>query len=282
MTTPTQRPMRYLPTPEHAARLTTAELRAAFLVDALFQPGRVVLRHVDLDRVVLGGVVPTTQPLALEAPESLRSEYFAERREIGILNVGGRGAVTVDGARHDLDNRDMLYVGRGSREIVLSSAEPATPAAYYMVSYPAHVACPTRRIAKGEAQAAELGTPENANRRILRRYIHPDGAASAQLVMGITELQPGSVWNSMPPHVHHRRTEVYLYFDVPSDGTIVHLMGEPHETRHLMMHDREAVLAPGWSVHAGCGTSSYTFCWAMGGENQEFADMQPAPVNALL
>lgn len=281
MSTPTQRAMRYLPTPEHTARLTTTELRAAFLLGGLFEKDRIVLEHVDLDRVVLGGAVPATKPLTLEAPESLRSEYFAERREIGILNVGGRGAVTVDGTRHDLDNRDVLYVGRGSREIVLTSADAASPAAFYVVSYPAHVACPTRKIAKGEAQSAELGSQDNANRRILRRYIHPDGAASAQLVMGITELQPGSVWNSMPPHVHHRRTEVYLYFDVPTDGTIVHLMGEPQETRHLMMHDRQAVLAPGWSVHAGCGTSSYTFCWAMGGENQEFADMQPAPVNAL-
>ena len=281
MSTTTQRPMRYLPTPEHAARLTTAELRAAFLVGGLFENDRVVLQHIDLDRVVLGGAMPTTQPLTLEAPESLRSEYFAERRELGILNVGGAGSVTVDGTRHDLANRDVLYVGRGSRAITMASADAKSPAAYYIVSYPAHVACPTRRIAKDEAQSAELGTQENANRRILRRYIHPDGAASAQLVMGITELQPGSVWNSMPPHVHHRRTEVYLYFDVPADGTIVHLMGEPQETRHLMMHDREAVLAPGWSVHAGCGTGSYTFCWAMGGENQEFADMQPAPVVAL-
>ena len=281
MSTPTQRPMRYLPTPEHTARLTTAELRDAFLVGGLFEKDRIVLEHIDLDRVVLGGALPATRPLTLEAPESLRSEYLAERREIGILNVGGRGAVTVDGTRYELDNRDVLYVGRGSREIVLASADAASSAAYYMASYPAHVACPTRKIAKSEAQSAELGTQENANRRILRRYIHPDGAVSAQLVMGITELQPGSVWNSMPPHVHHRRTEVYLYFDVPSDGTIVHLMGEPQETRHLMMHDRQAVLAPGWSVHAGCGTSSYTFCWAMGGENQEFADMQPAPVNAL-
>lgn len=281
MSTPAERPMRYLPTPEHAARLTTAELRAAFLVEGLFQNGAVVLKHVDLDRAVIGGAVPATAPLTLEAPESLRSEYFAERREIGILNVGGAGSVTVDGTRHELANRDILYVGRGSREVVLASASAAQPAAYYMVSYPAHVACPTRKIARGDAQSAELGSSESANRRILRRYIHPDGAASAQLVMGVTELQPGSVWNSMPPHVHHRRSEIYLYFDVPADGTIVHLMGEPRETRHLMMHDREAVLAPGWSVHAGCGTSNYTFCWAMGGENQEFADMQPAPVNAL-
>ena len=274
--------MHYLPDPVSARAMSTNELRAHFLVRELFQPGAATYRHIDLDRVVLGGVMPMQRPLRLEPPASIASTYFAERREIGVLNIGGAGTVSVDGTVHRVSHRDVLYVGRGSREVSFASDHVGSPASFYLVSYPAHVTCPTTLVRHDEAQASELGDSEHANRRILRRYIHADGAGSAQLVMGITELQPGSVWNSMPPHTHHRRTEVYLYFGVPADGAVFHLLGEPQETRHLLVHDAEVVLAPGWSIHAGCGTSQYAFCWAMGGENQEFADMQAAPVSTLL
>lgn len=273
--------MHYLPDRVRAAQMTTEELRASFLVQGLFAPGRITLRHIDLDRVVLGGAVPTREPLRLEAPASLAAEYFAERRELGVLNVGAPGSVTVDGERYALDARDVLYVGRGSREVSFASDEPARPARYYLVSYPAQVSCPTAVVRRSEVQGAEIGAPERANRRRVARYVHVEGARSGQLVMGVTELQPGSVWNTMPSHTHHRRTEVYLYFDLPDDAVVLHLMGEPQETRHLVVRNEEAVLSPGWSVHSGAGTSSYSFCWAMGGENQDYADMQQVDMGTL-
>jgi 4-deoxy-L-threo-5-hexosulose-uronate ketol-isomerase len=272
----------YLPRPEELARMTTEEVRAAFLITDLFQPGRVTLRAVDLDRVVLGGVVPTSGALRLEATEALAAEYFTERREVGVLNVGGAGGVTVDGKRLALGKRDMAYIGRGSRDVAFESENPESPARFYLVSYPAHATHPTRRIGYDETQAAELGSAAQANQRRLSRFIHPDGAASAQLVTGITELREGSVWNTMPAHTHQRRTEVYLYFDLPEDGVVIHLLGEPAATRHLVVREGEVALSPSWSVHAGCGTGSYSFCWAMGGENQAFSDMQGVEMRDLM
>lgn len=266
--------MHHLPRPEELARMTTEEVRASFLITDLFQPGSVTLRPVDLDRVVLGGVVPTSDPLRLEAPKALAAEYFTERREVGVLNTGGPGTVTVDGERFALAKRDMAYIGRGSREVVFASDAAAAPARFYLISYPAHVSYPSRRIGYEEVQAAELGTLAQANQRRLSRYIHPDGAASAQLVAGITELKEGSVWNTMPAHTHERRTEVYLYFGLPEAGAVFHFLGEPGATRHVVVRDGEVALSPSWSIHAGCGTESYSFCWAMGGENQVFSDMQ--------
>ena len=273
--------MHYLPGPEQARRMTTEELRAAFLVSGLFQSGSVILRHIDLDRVVLGGAVPTGQPLRLEPPESLAAEYFTERRELGVLNIGGPGTVSVDGDTFGLAMRDVLYIARGSREIIFASDDSAHPARFYLVSYPAHVACATTLVTENDAEGAALGTAQRVNRRRLARYIHAGGAASAQLVMGVTRLEEGSAWNTMPAHTHHRRTEVYLYFDLPADAMVVHLMGEPDETRHLIVRDGDVVLSPGWSIHSGCGTASYSFCWAMGGENKDFSDMQMVDINHL-
>jgi 4-deoxy-L-threo-5-hexosulose-uronate ketol-isomerase len=261
--------------------LSSDELRASFLADGLFQPGAVTLRHVDLDRIVLGGAVPVDRPLVLEAPDWMAAAYFAERRELGLLNIGGAGTVTVDGVALPAERRDVVYVGRGSREVVLASADAARPARFYIVSYPAHVAHPTRRIAREEATVTELGTGEGANCRRLAKYIYPDAGPSAQLVMGVTELASGSVWNTMPSHTHTRRSEAYLYFDLPPNAVVVHLMGEPTETRHLIVRDGEVVLSPPWSIHSGCGTTNYAFCWAMGGENQDFGDMQPVDMNTL-
>jgi 4-deoxy-L-threo-5-hexosulose-uronate ketol-isomerase len=274
-------PMHYLPSRDETRRMTTAELRAAFLVSGLFQPGEIVLRHIDLDRVVLGGAMPTTSPLRLDTPASLGADYFTERRELGVLNIGGAGRIEVDGNPFDVAARDVLYIARESRDVIFSSSDASRPARFYLVSYPAHVRCPTSLITRGNAESAELGASERANRRRLARYIHASGAQSAQLVMGVTELQGGSVWNTMPAHTHHRRTEVYLYFDLPADAMVVHLMGEPEESRHLIVRDGEVVLSPGWSIHAGAGTASYSFCWAMGGENKDFADMQMVDINNL-
>lgn len=266
--------MRHLPIPEHAARLTPEELRTHFLVSGLFVPGETRFETIDLDRVTLGGVVPLAEPIHLVAPDSFAARSFTERRELGILNIGGAGAVTVDGETHPTAKLDMMYVGRGTHEVSLASAEAATPARYFLVSYPSHAEHPTARIAAADADASDLGTQAKANRRRLARYIHQGGARSSQLVMGVTALHEGSVWNTMPPHTHERRTEVYLYFDLPADAVVFHMMGTPDATRHLVVRDGEVVLSPSWSIHAGCGTTNYSFCWAMGGENQEFADMQ--------
>jgi 4-deoxy-L-threo-5-hexosulose-uronate ketol-isomerase len=273
--------MHYLPAPEQVRRMTTDELRAAFLVSGLFRPGAVTLRHVDLDRVIVGGIVPVDSPLTLEAVPELGADFFAERREIGLLNIGGGGRVTVDGENYALGRLDLLYVGRGSRDIVLSSDDAANPARFYLVSYPAHAAHPTRLVRHEEAQGGDLGTLEQANQRRLSKYVHPDAMPSAQLVMGVTALKEGSVWNTMPAHTHVRRTEVYLYFGLPDDAVVCHLMGEPNETRVLMVRDGDVVLSPSWSIHSGCGTRNYTFCWAMGGENQAFADMQGVAMQDL-
>jgi 4-deoxy-L-threo-5-hexosulose-uronate ketol-isomerase len=271
----------YLPTPEAARRMTADELRAAFLVQGLFIPDSVTLRHVHLDRVVLGGAVPTNRPLRLEAPDWLGAEFFAERRELAVLNVGGEGVIEVDGTHYALEKRDVLYIGRGQREILFSSAQSAAPARFYIVSYPAHADHPTKLVRHADVAGDEIGTAERANRRRIARYIHLEGVQSAQLVMGVTTLAPGSVWNTMPTHTHHRRTEIYLYFDLPPDAMVVHLMGTPADTRHLIVRDCEAVLSPGWSIHSGCGTASYSFCWAMGGENQVYTDMQPVDIGEI-
>ena len=261
--------------------MATEELRASFLVSNIFRPGEIALEIVDLDRVVIGGAVPTGAPLKLEAHPDLLAEYFTERRELGVLNIGGVGTVTVDGTRHLLGRKDVLYVGRGSRDVSFESADGKDPARFYLVSYPAHASHPTTVVTQSEAQGATIGALETANRRRVARYIHTAGARSAQLVMGVTTLEPGSVWNTMPAHTHHRRTEIYLYFDLPHDAIVLHLLGQPSETRTIVVRDGEVALSPGWSVHAGCGTSAYSFCWAMGGENQDYADMQPVDISVL-
>lgn len=273
--------MQYSPTPDVARRLSTDELRSSFLLTGLFVAGEVNLRITDLDRAVIGGAVPTAEPLLLTVPEALRAKYFNERRELGVLNIGGEGTVTVDGKRFALSARDALYAGRGSRDISFESADAAKPARFYLISYPAHAEHPTSVIRAADAQLNELGSMEKANRRRIARYIHAEGVRSSQLVMGVTVLEPGSVWNTMPAHTHSRRSEVYLYFDLPADAIVVHLMGEPQELRPLIARDGDVAMSPGWSVHSGCGTASYSFCWAMGGENQDYADMDPVPVEAM-
>lgn len=267
--------MDYTPSPDQFQRLNTEEIRTHFLVQNLFEPGELVLNQWDVDRTIIGSAVPTDSALRLEAGDDLLiADYFTQRREVGVLNVGGNGRVTVDDETYDMAPRDILYVGRGNEEVTFHSENARTPARFYLMSYPAHETHPTAHLAKAEADLTELGEQEKASRRDLYKYIHPDGLQSAQLVMGITEVAEGNVWNTMPAHTHERRSEVYLYFDLASDEVVFHLMGEPQETRSIVVRNGEAALSPSWSLHGGAGTGNYTFCWAMGGENQSFDDMQ--------
>jgi 4-deoxy-L-threo-5-hexosulose-uronate ketol-isomerase len=253
--------------------MTTSELREAFLIQGLFRTGEIALEYLETERAVVGSAAPGKQPLKLEAGKELASEYFCERRELGVLNIGGAGKVTVDGTGYDMQKLDVLYVGRGSKEVLFSSAVPEAPAKFYLLSYPSHAVHPTRLCRPAEAESSRLGCAAESNVRTIRRYIHADGIKSCQLVMGVTVLEPGSVWNTMPAHTHERRSEVYLYFDLAEKAAVFHLMGPGGETRHLVVHDGEAVISPIWSIHSGVGTSAYTFCWGMGGENQVFGDM---------
>jgi 4-deoxy-L-threo-5-hexosulose-uronate ketol-isomerase len=261
--------------------MTTEELREAFLLSDLFQPGRVCLTYVDLDRAVIGSAVPTGEPLALLTQDALEAAYFTERRELGILNIGAPGSVTVNGAAHELKQLDALYVGRGNEKIVFSSADPKRPAEFYLLSYPAHAVHPTRLIHSAAVAKTTLGSAQTANLRDITKVIHLEGVRSCQLVMGFTQLASGSVWNTMPAHTHMRRSEVYLYFNIAADQRVVHFMGPDDETRHLVVANKQVVVSPGWSIHAGVGTKNYSFSWGMGGENQVYSDMKPVAIADL-
>jgi 4-deoxy-L-threo-5-hexosulose-uronate ketol-isomerase len=267
--------------PVRYPRMTTAELRETFLLNGLCEPGSINLNYVDLDRTIAGFAAPVGTSLTLPTYPELRAEYFLERREVGVLNVGDTGKVSVDGQSYELNNLDVLYICRGKKQVVFTSNDSSKPAAFYLLSYPAHAEYPVTLVRKEEANPTELGSVETCNKRTICKYIHLQGARSSQLVMGVTHLAPGSNWNTMPPHTHMRRSEVYMYFNVAEDARVVHLMGPPDETRHIVMADREVVVSPGWSIHAGVGTRAYSFCWGMGGENQDYADMDPAPVQSL-
>lgn len=259
------------------APLDTEDLREGFLLEELFADGELRLTYTDVDRAIVGAACPGASPLALEAADALRADYFCERRELGVINLGAAGTVEVDGTSYALDPTDVLYIGRGSRAVSFSGAG----ARFYLVSYPAHADYPTTRIGFEDANHIELGSSEEANRRSLHQYIHEKGVHSCQLVMGWTELQPGGVWNTMPCHTHDRRSEVYCYFGVAEGQAVAHFMGHPQESRVLWVQDEQAVLSPAWSIHCGCGTGRYKFVWAMGGENQRFDDMDGVAVTEL-
>lgn len=267
--------------PVRLSTMTTAEVRQNFLIGDLFQPGKLELAYWECDRTVIGGAMPTTAALTLEAGKELASSYFTERRELGIMNLGGAGTVTVEGTVHALGKCDCLYVGRGNRAISFASTSAADPAAFYLLSYPAHTAYPTTLARKADATPARLGSKAEANERTIYKYIHPAGVKSCQLVMGYTELDEGCIWNTMKPHTHMRRSEVYLYFDVAENHAVFHLLGPPDQTKHLVMRNREIALSPIWSIHSGAGTKAYRFVWGMGGENQEFADMDHVEIRDL-
>ena len=270
--------------PRDVKHYTTDRLREEFLIQNLFTPDEIKLVYSHIDRIITGAAVPVNEKLVLTAGDELRAEYFLQRRELGIINIGGDGIITIDGRVYEVNARDGMYVGRGSKDISFESKDASNPAKFYMNSAPAHVSYPTVHIKlEGEAEEGvvivkdenkvELGTLEDSNHRIINKYIVTGQVESCQLAMGLTKLLPGSVWNTMPSHTHDRRMEVYLYFDMDDDSFVMHYMGEPQETRHIIMHNEEAVISPSWSIHSGCGSKAYTFIWGMCGENQDYGDM---------
>ncbi|WP_053985653.1 5-dehydro-4-deoxy-D-glucuronate isomerase [Niameybacter massiliensis] len=270
--------------PRDVKHYTTERLREEFLIQNLFVGGEIKLVYSHIDRIITGAAVPTDKPLVLTAGEELRADYFLQRREMGIINVGGKGTITVDGRAYTLDYKDGMYIGMGQKDISFASEDATNPAKFYLNSAPAHTTYPTVLIKMdGEKEEGvviikdenkvELGTLEESNHRVINKYILPGQVESCQLVMGMTALKPGSVWNTMPCHTHDRRMEVYLYFEMPEDAFVMHYMGEPTQTRHIVMRNEEAVISPSWSIHAGSGSRAYTFIWGMVGENQVFTDM---------
>ena len=261
-------------------KMNTGELRSSYLLENLFAPGKIQSTYWETDRAVISSIVPLGAELKLSTEPELASTTFFERREAGVLNLGGPGTISVDGTDYELNEMECLYIGRGCADPVFTSKNPAQPAKYYLISYPAHCKHPTSLMKVSEATQLNLGRQETANVRTIYQYIHEKGLKSCQLVMGLTRLDAGSVWNTMPPHTHLRRSEIYLYFNIPDQAAVFHFMGQPEETRSLVLHNDQAVLSPPWSIHSGCGTAAYSFVWAMGGENQRFDDMDPAtPTN---
>jgi 4-deoxy-L-threo-5-hexosulose-uronate ketol-isomerase len=261
--------------------MTNQELRDSFLVENLFETEKINLTYTLYDRMVIGGIVPVQEPINLPNPDGLKANYFLERRELGIINIGGAGQILVDNSEYDLGKLDCLYIGKGVKEVQFSSVDTQNPALYYLLSSPAHCEFPTKLMKMKEANPVALGSIETSNQRVIYQYIHQEGLKSCQLVMGLTLLQIGNTWNTMPPHTHNRRMEAYLYFDVPDNQRVLHLMGQPKDTRHLWMSNLQAVISPPWSIHAGCGTSNYGFIWGMAGENQAFNDMDLINIHDL-
>ena len=258
-------------------RYTTEETRSEFLIENLYVANEVVAVYSHVDRMVTLGCMPTTETVSIDKGidiwHNFGTQYFLERREVGIFNIGGAGSITADGVEYELGYKDCLYITQGTKEVLFSSKDAAKPAKFYMVSAPAHRAYETKLIKIADAAKKPLGAMETSNKRVINQFIHPDVLPTCQLSMGMTVLEPGSVWNTMPAHTHERRMEVYMYFEVPENNVVFHMMGEGSETRHIVMQNEQAVISPSWSIHAGAGTSSYTFIWAMGGENQAFDDM---------
>ena len=268
--------VRYASNPTDVKTYDTERLRNEFLIEKLMTPGDINLVYSHFDRYIVGGAVPADQPLKLETIDPLKAEFFLERRELGIINVGGAGTVTVDGESFDLAYKEALYVGRGKKEVVFSSKDKQKPPHFYLGSAPAHRENPTKKITRDDAEKVELGSLQSSNARVINKMIVNSVVEVCQLQMGFTELQEGSVWNTMPCHTHDRRMEVYFYIEVPEDQAVCHYMGQPQETRHIWMTNEQAVISPAWSIHAGAGTSNYTFVWAMAGENLDYGDMDKA------
>ncbi|MEW9836143.1 5-dehydro-4-deoxy-D-glucuronate isomerase [Mesorhizobium marinum] len=272
---------RYAIDPQAASAMATDELRSHFHIGGLFQPGRISLTYTHYDRMIVGGAMPVGDRLDLAAIKPTGTANFLDRRELVAVNIGGPGTVRVDGADHALGTRDMIYVGMGTETVGFSSAVPDSPARFYLLSAPAHHAHPTGVIRIGDAKRLELGDRKTSNERSIFQFIHPEGVKTCQLVVGMTQLAEGSVWNTMPCHVHDRRMEAYLYFDLPETARVFHFLGEPDETRHLVMANEEVALSPPWSIHSGAGTSNYAFIWAMAGDNVDYTDMDAVPLDSL-
>ena len=273
--------IRFQNSPAETARMNSEELRKNFLLQELMVDDDIKLVYSHYDRVIVGGAKPVNKSVTLQADAELRADYFLERRELGIINVGGQGSIDADDKSFSLSKLDALYIGKGIKEVRFGSKDKSNPAIFYLLSAPAHNSYPTKKCSKEEAMPATIGDAATSNRRTIYKYIHAEGIKSCQLVMGLTILETGSVWNTMPAHTHTRRMEAYFYFDVAEDQRVFHLMGEPQETRHLLVANHEAVLSPPWSIHSGCGTANYGFIWGMAGENYNYTDMDPAPLKEL-
>jgi 4-deoxy-L-threo-5-hexosulose-uronate ketol-isomerase len=272
---------RYEVGPREVEMMNTDDLRENFLLESVFEADEVVMLYSHYDRMVFGGVFPASRSLLLGNFERLKSQYFLERREIGIINIGGSGSITADGTTYELEGLSCLYLGKGTKEVSFSSASKDSVAKFYCFSAPAHASLPNKLFTKEDALPVTLGSSETSNHRTIYKYIHGEGIDSCQVVMGLTVLQSGSVWNTMPPHTHDRRSEVYLYFDIPESQGVMHFMGEPSETRHLWVQNEQAIISPPWSIHAGAGTGAYSFIWAMAGENKDFTDMDFLSLNEI-
>ena len=268
---------------EHARTLDTEGLRRHFLVQDLFVADKATLTYSQIDRIIVGGILPVTQPVTFSAElgKHTGTDYFLQRRELGLINIGGDARVTVDGTVYDVAAREALYVGQGAKELVFESVNPSQPAKLYFNCAPAHTSYPTRKVTQAEASPETLGSAETSNRRTIYKYLVPDVLPTCQLLLGLTQLEPGSLWNTMPCHTHDRRMEVYFYFDMSEQAVVFHIMGEPTQTRHLVVRNEQAVINPSWSMHSGVGTQAYTFIWGMVGENQVFKDMDHVPMTAL-
>jgi 4-deoxy-L-threo-5-hexosulose-uronate ketol-isomerase len=273
--------VRFQQSPKETSQMNTQELRENFLMENLMEEGKINLVYSHYDRVIIGGAKPLQQPLKLETDPELRADYFLERREIGIINVGGAGKVVADGVTYDLNKLDCVYLGKGTKDVTLASVNAKEPAVFYLLSSPAHQSYPNTKFTKEQAMPSTVGSQVTANNRTIYKYIHAEGIQSAQLVMGLTILSEGSVWNTMPSHTHTRRMEAYFYFDVQDDQRVFHFMGQPSETRHLLVANHQAIVSPPWSIHSGCGTAAYGFIWGMAGENYTYTDMDPAPLSEM-
>jgi len=272
---------RYAQSPKEVKQMDTAALRDNFLIENVFEVNQVNLTLSHFDRYIVGGAMPVDQQIALPNPDALKATYFLERRELGLINVGGKAIVTADGEKYELDYKEALYIGKGTKEVFFESAIPGEAAKLYINSAPAHHTYPTKKVSKAEAEIVELGTPETANHRIINKLLVNSVLPTCQLQMGMTELKSGSVWNTMPAHTHDRRMEAYFYFEVPEGQSVCHFMGQPQETRHIWMQNDEAVISPNWSIHSGAGTSNYTFIWGMAGENLDYGDMDHCAITEL-
>ncbi|NQX39159.1 4-deoxy-L-threo-5-hexosulose-uronate ketol-isomerase [Pedobacter steynii] len=272
---------RFALSPNEGKQLDTQALRDNFLMEKLFEADAIHLTLSHYDRYIFGGVMPVNETVLLSNPENLKANYFLERRELGIINVGGKGTVVADGTSYEIDFKEALYLGKGTKEVSFASADASTPAKFYINSAPAHHTYPSKKVSKAEAEVVELGSAETANHRVINKLIVNSVLPTCQLQMGMTELKSGSVWNTMPAHTHDRRMEVYFYFEVPQGQSVCHFLGQPQETRHIWMQNEQAVISPNWSVHSGAGTSNYTFIWGMAGENLDYGDMDHCAITEL-
>ncbi|MCL2618808.1 MAG: 5-dehydro-4-deoxy-D-glucuronate isomerase [Defluviitaleaceae bacterium] len=277
--------VRYSANARDVKRYTTQEMRDEFLVQGLYKPDEVTAVYSHVDRMVVVGIMPVSQTLpidkGIDIMANFGTNFFLERREAGFFNLGGSGVCTVDGTAYKMGLRDCIYITKGCKEVTFASDSKDNPARFYGVSSPAHKACETKLLTMAQAAKNPVGAAETANKRVINQFIHPAVLETCQLMMGLTVLDSGSVWNTMPAHTHERRMEIYTYFDIPEEQAVFHMMGAPTETRHIIVQNYDAVISPSWSIHAGCGTSNYAFIWAMGGENQTFTDMDTIPTSQL-